>query len=55
MSALAKSYADKVEYNGVEMAAVNVLANKQTWLQRWPIQKLSGALGKHDGELFGKD
>ena len=38
MSALAISYADNVEYNGVKKTAVNVLADKQKWLQRWPIQ-----------------
>jgi len=38
MSALAKSYAENVDYDGVKKTAVDVLADKQKWLQRWPIQ-----------------
>jgi hypothetical protein len=38
MSALAISYADNVEYNGVKKTAADVLADKQKWLQRWPTQ-----------------
>jgi hypothetical protein len=38
MSMLAIIYADNVEYYGAKKTVRDVLADKQKWLRRWPIQ-----------------